>query len=126
MISWPVAFVFAASSLAIAISAGTVALVEPGAARVSAGAIAVLLFVFVVFGLAGMQTESKALLVRRLLVRASIGEIGPRVLHHESGRAQLYLLRTRADGFLRDSLPRRQEDLTNGRTWSAHRDVRCG
>jgi hypothetical protein len=70
-IHWLVAVVFSLASLTMGISAGIVAIAEPGAARVTAGAVAVFLFLLLVFGLAGAGEESKAVLVRRLLVAAS-------------------------------------------------------
>jgi hypothetical protein len=71
MIHWLVAVVFSLASLAMGVSAAIVAIAEPGAARVAAGAVAVFLFLLLVFGLAGAGDESKAALVRRLLVAAS-------------------------------------------------------
>jgi hypothetical protein len=71
MISRPIAVAFTLSSFTIAVSAAVVAMAEPGVARVSAGAVSLLLFLLVVFGLAGVGQESQAALIRRLLVAAS-------------------------------------------------------
>jgi hypothetical protein len=66
-----VAVAFTIATLIVSISAGIVAFAEPGAVRVSAGAIAALLFLAAVFGFTSTGENGRVALVRRLLIFSS-------------------------------------------------------
>jgi hypothetical protein len=70
-ISLPVAVAFSAALFVSSISAAIVALVEPGAYRIAAAAVAAALFLLLVFGLASAGREDGARLVRRCLAALS-------------------------------------------------------